>query len=413
MIASILRDEGFAAVIFTSPSEAMSWLGKHQCALVIADYQMPVQNGADFLAAVRENHPRMPFIIVSGNMNTRELLGVANLGVSSVLEKPVDKTALLECVTRFVERGASSKPAHHHAAPHVAAHPAAAHAAPAAAKPAKAIDPYPSENLRSAQTSPLSREFLQALWDAVRSAHGATLAMPLGGELELIVADLERWFGLQPPAIRLSPTALALDAASLEGTKVLVIVDARYATRDIGDSVGDLRKKLPTEIPMLVLVRSEAAKPCDGLPLVSLPPLTSRIGDIAAYARAIFERVGSAQALTPEAGRLLLNYPWPGNYYELMGALRRAVLSVDAAHIDAGALATAIASGHGAASPEAAMATLEKRLQSEQARWFADHGCGDIALAARAASLPENAFDPGVSVQRQKLLFPELLNPQA
>jgi len=39
------------------------------------------------------------------------------------------------------------------------------------------------------------------------------------------------------------------------------------------------------------------------------------VGDIAAYARSIFERVGSADSLTPDAARLLLNYPWPGNYY--------------------------------------------------------------------------------------------------
>jgi hypothetical protein len=237
--------------------------------------------------------------------------------------------------------------------------------------------------------------------------------MPLGGELELIVADIEHWFSLQPPAIRLSPTMMNLDAATLEGTKALVIIDARYATKDLSEAVSELRKKLPSELPILVLVRFDAAKPCDGLPLVSLPALSSRVGDIAAYAKAIFERVGSAQALTPEAARLLLNYPWPGNYYELMGALRRAVLSVDAEHIDAAALSTAIASGHGAASPESTSFTLEKHLQAEQARWFSDHSCGDIALAARAASLPENAFESGVPVPRQKLLFPELLNPQA
>ena len=409
MIVSILREEGFAAVSFTVPAEALAWLAKHSCPLVIADYQMPAQNGADFLASVRENHTRMPFIIMSGNMNTRELLGVANLGVSSVLEKPIDRTALLESVSRFVERAKAAPKSAHHAVPHAAA---PAHAAPAP-KPVRKSDPYPATNLRSAQTSPVSRDFLQSLFDALKTSHGATLAMPLGGELELIVADIEHWFSLQPPAIRLSPTMMTLDLATMEGTRALVIIDARYATKDLGETVTELRRKLPAELPILVLVRSDAAKPCDGLPLVSLPSLSARVGDIATYARAIFERVGTAQSLAPEAARLLLHYPWPGNYYELMGALRRAVLSTDDPRISAPVLSSAIASGHGAVSPDAATVTLEKHLESVQARWFSEHGCSDTALAARAAALPESAFAAGISLQRQKLLFPDLLKPGA
>jgi CheY-like chemotaxis protein len=401
LIGNILREEGFAAVTFSKSEEALAWIDSHRCELVVSDYQMPGLAGADFITKVRENHPNMPFVIVSGNMNTRELIGVANLGVASVLEKPLDREALVAYAARFCAR---TKKVAHHTAPHPAPH--AAPAAPVA-------NPYPAGNLRSAQTSAAARTFLQSLWDALRSHNGATLSLPIGGELELVVSDVEKWFSLQPPAIRLSPLMMNLDAAALGDARALVIVDGRYSAEDLGKAVGKLRADLGGTLPVLVLCRADAARPCDGLPLVALPPLSVRVGDIAAYARTIFERVGSADSLTPDAARLLLNYPWPGNYYELMGALRRAMLAAPAEKVDAAVLSSAISSGHGAAAPDAAFTTLETYLESRQAQWFAERHIPDIAGAAKAAQLPESAFNPVFPVGGQRLLFPDVLRPEA
>jgi FixJ family two-component response regulator len=387
MLVGLLEEDGFRAEMMTSPTAAIERLRTKSFALVIADYKMPELNGAEFLAQLRDLHPGMPVVIVSGHMNTRELLSVANMGVTLVLEKPFDKNALVETVRRFVQ------PAEAHAVPQ--AHPEAARAA---------ANPFPSDGLRSAHSSDVAREFLQTLWDAFRDKGGATLAVPIGGELELVIADIEQWLGLESPALRLS---IALTQAPMKvDHPVLAVLDARYATDDMDESVARLRRFVPTGVPMLIVVRSDAPRPLGGLPLVAMPPLGGRMEDIAFYARNILERVGAEESLRPDAARLILNYNWPGNYYELMGALRRAVLASEMGPIDAACLATAIGEGHGAAPAEAALMTLERRLLAAQAEWFASRGIKDIASAAEASGVPMSRFDKGQPLASQPLLFP-------
>jgi CheY-like chemotaxis protein len=403
MLSSTLGLEGYRCKVFTSSGEAVEWLGKNSCALVLTDFTMPYLNGAEFVQKVKEHHPNLPIIIISGQMNTRDLLQVANLGVSLALEKPLDKATLVECVGRFAKPSAPASKT----SPAQTAHPSAS--ATVKQKPSADV-PYPTDKLRCSQASDESKAFLQSLWDAVRKHNGATLALPLGGELELIVADVENWFKLEAPALRLSPSMLHLDPQTFAGSRTLVILDARYAIDDLHESIADLRRMLPKEMPLIVLMRSDNAKPSGDLPLVVLPPLAQRMGDIAAYSRAILERVADGNALLPDAARLLLNYPWPGNYYELMGALRRAVM-VDETNlkIDAKALASAIASGHGAASPAISGMSMENYLVAAQGKWFESQGCTDVNSAAAACGIDKSKFAGSQPLSKQPLLMPDLI----
>lgn len=403
MLSSTLVEEGYRPRVFTSPGEAVEWLGKNSCALVITDFTMPVLNGADFIQKVKEHHPHLPIIILSGQMNTRDLLQVANIGISLALEKPLDKATLLASIGRFVKSPKASANSKNHPA-----QAAKAHGATKAKQ--KQEYTYPTDNLRTSQASEGIKTFLQSLWETIKSANGATLSLPLGGELELIVADVEQWFSLEAPALRLSPTMLDVDISTFEGSHTLAIFDARYAMDDLNDQVRDLRNRLPKEMPLLVLMRSDNAKPTGELPLIALPPLNQRIADIAEYSRTILERVADRSSLLPDAARLLLNYPWPGNYYELMGALRRAVMiDGEVLLIDAKALASAIASGHGAASPALSGMSMENFLVAAQGRWFEAHGCTDIDTAAAASGVDKAKFIGSQPLSRQPLLLPELL----
>ncbi|MFA5257206.1 MAG: response regulator, partial [Opitutales bacterium] len=216
MLSSMLREEGFNAQMLTKPGEAIEYIRRHPCALVVADYKMPDLNGAEFLQQVRESHPNLPVIMVSGHMNTRDLLSVANMSVTLVLEKPFDKDIFIENVRRFV-------------APRVAAHPEVnSPCGPGT------TSPFPTANLHCSQASAEAKAFLQSLWTALCQHNGATLSLPLGGELDLVVADVESWFGLESPALRLSPAAMQVDQAEIAQTKVLAVVDARYASTDLG-----------------------------------------------------------------------------------------------------------------------------------------------------------------------------------
>jgi len=391
MLSSVLREEGFNAQMLTKPGEAIEYIRRHRCALVVADYKMPDLNGAEFLQQVRESHPNLPVIMISGHMNTRDLLSVANMSVTLVLEKPFAKDVLIENVRRFVSPKAVT---------HAGALPSGVNAS---------ANPYPSANLHCAHASEEAKAFLQSLWHAICQHNGAILSLPLGGELDMVVADLENWFELQRPAIRLSPSMMQVDLDGIANERVLVVVDARYASSDLGDQIKELRQFLPEGFPILVVQRSDNAKAATDMPLVVLSPLAVRKIDVASYSRAILERVGTPGMLSPEAARLLLNYPWPGNYYELMGALRRALLACESGVIDAPMLAAAIADRHGAATAGAAGMTLEKYLGKAQSGWFENTSGMDDEEAARAANVNPALLIQHLPLFQQPLLFPELL----
>ncbi|MBN1403647.1 MAG: response regulator [Opitutales bacterium] len=402
MLTTMLRDEGFRAQMFTGGRETLEYLRNKPNALVVADYKMPELGGAEFIQRLREMHPIMPVIVISGHMNTKDLLSVANIGVTLVLEKPFEKDVLVEHVSRFASPVTVQAEA-------LAPAPAPKQGKDNGGKPKASAKPYPCDNLRLAQSSALSKAFLQELWDALNAHGGANLALPLGGELELVVTDIEHWFKLDSPSLRLSPTMMKVEASDFAESKVLAMLDARYASSDLGDEITALRQKLPEGMPLLVVRRTDNARADGGLPLVVLPPLSQRMEDVATYSRAILERMGAASQLAPDAQRLLLNYPWPGNYYELMGALRRAVINGEGENIDSVMLAAAIAEGHGAAQAEAAIMTMNRYLTHEQAKWFDKEGCEDCDSAEKAAGLPKGTLYRELSLFKQPLIYPELL----
>ena len=107
MVSDLLNGVGYAAEMQTDPQMALERLSGEHFDLVIADYKMPVMDGAELLTEIHNKFPGMPVIIISGLMNMPELIKVANIGVTLVLEKPFDTQEFLDQVARFVDTDTS------------------------------------------------------------------------------------------------------------------------------------------------------------------------------------------------------------------------------------------------------------------------------------------------------------------
>lgn len=76
----------------SSASDASAGLEKLQAGAfdcVVSDYQMPGQNGLEFLAAVREDHPDLPFILFTGKGSEEIASKAITAGVTDYLQKKV------------------------------------------------------------------------------------------------------------------------------------------------------------------------------------------------------------------------------------------------------------------------------------------------------------------------------------
>ncbi|HEX9092375.1 MAG TPA: sigma-54 dependent transcriptional regulator [Coriobacteriia bacterium] len=79
---------------------------------------------------------------------------------------------------------------------------------------------------------------------------------------------------------------------------------------------------------------------------ITLPPLRHRAGDIPALVAHFLDKFGAGRrTFTPEATRLLVEYPWPGNIRELENTIERAVILAPADEIGAADLPSEVRAG--------------------------------------------------------------------
>ncbi len=110
-LQDVLHGPGLAIEVAADAQAAMAELRAHDYALLVVDIIMPGMNGVDLIRAVREQHPQLAIIAMSGGgsmaiagyrpdaISTRAYLRAAQLaGADGVLAKPFDTEELQRLV---------------------------------------------------------------------------------------------------------------------------------------------------------------------------------------------------------------------------------------------------------------------------------------------------------------------------
>ncbi|QSG04404.1 response regulator [Halapricum desulfuricans] len=71
----------------TSASEGLGLLATTDFDCIVSDYQMPGQNGIEFLETVREEYPDLPFILYTGRGNEEVASDAISAGVTDYMQK--------------------------------------------------------------------------------------------------------------------------------------------------------------------------------------------------------------------------------------------------------------------------------------------------------------------------------------
>ena len=336
MLQDLLRDHDYRVDMATRPERAIEQIEEIAYDLVISDYKMPVMDGADFLKRARELYPNLPFILVSGLMNTPELVKVANMGVTLVMEKPLDTQSFLEYVARFsTSMTAEEKEALETEAKGSAVEESGRHVN------------YPSEPRYFSANSPVSSRFLDQIWELCEANSYTFIYDAQGGDAELAVKDLSLWLGnSDKPLTALSFEELidggraGVDAILRQRDSSSVIVIRLDSMEQISAASDFVSKELEglDDLGRLLLAfvfRGDvppheflaAAGNCS----VQVPPMVERPSDIAEYAKRALARASkqkekpNCSEFTAEAIYALLAYSWPRNFREIVEVISHAV----------------------------------------------------------------------------------------
>ena len=111
VLEKALQQEGMTTQSFDSADGVMSRLARQQPDVIISDIRMPGASGLDLLARIREQHPRLPVIIMTAHSDLDSAVASYQGGAFEYLPKPFDLKEVLAVVARALAAPASVVPA--------------------------------------------------------------------------------------------------------------------------------------------------------------------------------------------------------------------------------------------------------------------------------------------------------------
>jgi len=101
-VAQILGYEDYRVQTAASGPEALALLEEGPADAVLLDIKMPGMDGFEVLARIRQEHPGLPVIVISGHGDIQTAVQAVKDGAYDFLEKPLDRSRMLVTLQRAV-----------------------------------------------------------------------------------------------------------------------------------------------------------------------------------------------------------------------------------------------------------------------------------------------------------------------
>ncbi|MCZ6635204.1 MAG: sigma-54 dependent transcriptional regulator [bacterium] len=351
----ILTGEGYEVFSTASGKEGLQTLAERGVHLVLLDIVMPEINGLELLQKIRDAHPDLAVIMISGQATVQDAVRATRLGAYDFLEKPLSREKVLLAVSHALENAEL-------------------------AEENRSLREKIEGRHEMIGESPTIQKILEQI-DKVAPTNGRVLILGDSGTgKELIARDIHRKSRRHPNSfIKVNCAAIPeeLIESELFGsdrgafTGATKTRDGKFLQADGGtlflDEIGDMSLSVQAKVlraleqgefervggneTIKVDVRVIAATNKDlrteveqgrfredlyfrlnVVPIVA-PPLRDRRDDIPLLTDHFFtcyaEEEGlRPKVLSPDAGEVLFHYDWPGNIRELKNLVERLSIMV-------------------------------------------------------------------------------------
>src|ERR1041384_5609952 len=105
LVAGILQDEGHGTRTAKNSDEALAAVAARRPSLVFLDIwlQGSKLDGLQLLAAIKQEHPELPVVMISGHGNIETAVSAIKLGAYDFIEKPFKADRLILVANRALE----------------------------------------------------------------------------------------------------------------------------------------------------------------------------------------------------------------------------------------------------------------------------------------------------------------------
>lgn len=101
-LEGVLSDDGFQVAALEDGYKALAFLNEYDVSLVLLDIWMSGMDGLETLVAMKEQHPSVPVIMISGHTTIAAAIKATKLGAADFIEKPLDLDVLLGTIRRVL-----------------------------------------------------------------------------------------------------------------------------------------------------------------------------------------------------------------------------------------------------------------------------------------------------------------------
>ena len=105
-VRGVLEDEGFAVIEAESGEAGLELLQHRKVSAALLDIWLPGMDGIETLARIRELHPDLAVIMISGHATIATAIKATHLGARDFIEKPLDLEVLMLALNRALSEPA-------------------------------------------------------------------------------------------------------------------------------------------------------------------------------------------------------------------------------------------------------------------------------------------------------------------
>jgi two-component system response regulator AtoC len=102
-LCSILEHEGFPVMGVASAEDGLRVVNSQEVGCIVADFKLPGQDGLQFVRLVREQHPTLPFVMMTAYGSVDIAVEAMKLGATDFISKPFEPAQLVPMIREVLE----------------------------------------------------------------------------------------------------------------------------------------------------------------------------------------------------------------------------------------------------------------------------------------------------------------------